>query len=807
MTNHWNDLKNTDCALIMGGNPAENHPLAFRWLLKAREERGAKVLVVDPRVSRSASQADHYCRLRSGTDIAFIGGIFKYVLDNKLYWEEYVANYTNASFIIDDKFSFNDGLFSGYNQEKRTYDPASWAYKLGPDGQPLRDMTLQDPRCVLQLMKQHYSRYDVDTVCKITGADKEDYLKICETYAATGKPDKTGVILYAMGITQHTVGSQNVRAFAMLQLLLGNIGVPGGGVAAMRGESNVQGSTDMALLFHLLPGYVGSPDAKIQHENLAAYNATETPATGYWQNKPKFLVSMLKAWWGDAATRENDFAYHYLPKKDPGRLGGYSHIALFEAMHKGDIKGLFIFGSNPIVGGPNANKEQEALCNLDWMVAIDLWETETSQFWKPEAWAKSGVKARTPKDINTEVFLLPACSSYEKEGTISNSGRWMQYRWKSAEPVGESRSDLEIIDQLTKRIKKQYEGSNDPKDRPILDLTWDYGHGHEPDLMMVATEMNGVDLTTGKRVGTFGALKDDGTTACGIWILAGCYPEGQDYLPKRRSLEDPSGLGQYSNWSWCWPVNRRILYNRCSADLNGKPWDESRKLIWWDPNAVDAATGTAGKWVGYDVPDFGVTTNPSAPGGRNPFIMRAEGVGCLFATGSQMKEGPFPEHYEPWESPVVNLLNSQPFNPVVMVWEPDKQGKKDQYPIIGTTYRVTEHWQAGAMTRNLPWLAELVPNVYVEMSEDLAKEKGIKGGDQVIIESARGSITAYAMVTKRIKPFIINGEKYHQIGVLWHFGHSGFAVGEPANRLTPHIGDGNTMIPEYKAWLCNIRRA
>lgn len=804
MTNHWNDLKNTDCALIMGGNPAENHPMAFRWLLKAREERGAKILVVDPRISRSAAQADHYARLRSGTDIAFIGGMFKYILDNELYHKEYVANYTNASFIIDDRFEFNDGLFSGYDPEKRSYDKSSWAYKTGPDGKPLRDMTLQHPRCVLQLMKKHYSRYDVDTVCKITGTPKEDYMKIVETYAETGKPNKTGVMLYAMGLTQHTVGTQNVRSFAMLQLLLGNVGRPGGGVAAMRGESNVQGSTDMALLYHILPGYIGTPNANMKNADWASYCKNETPSSGYWSNKPKFLTSLLKAWWGDACNKDNDYAYHYLPKNDPNRPGGYSHIALFEAMHAGEIKGLFIFGSNPIVGGPNANKEHEALCNLDWMVAVDLWETETSQFWKPEAWAKTKVNAKSPKDIKTEVFLLPACSSYEKEGTVSNSGRWMQYRWKSAEPVGESKADLEIIYQLMKNIKKQYEGSNDPKDRPILDLTWDYGDGHEPDLLLVAREINGYDTTTGRRLSSFGQLKDDGTTCSGNWIYCGCYPEGQDYLSKRRSLDDPSGLGQYSNWAWCWPLNRRIIYNRCSADPNGKPWDEERKLIWWDPNAVDAKSGAVGKWVGYDVPDFGVTKAPSAPGGKDPFIMRPEGVGCIWAVRN---EGPIPEHYEPWESPTVNLLNSQPFNPAIKVWEPDKRGDKERFPIIGTTYRVSEHWQAGAMTRNLPWLAEIVPNVYVEMSEELAKEKGIKGGDKVVIETSRGEITAYAMVTKRIKPFEINGEKVHQIGVLWHFGHAGYAVGDQANRLTGHIGDANTMIPEYKAWLCNIRRA
>lgn len=813
MTNHWIDLKNTDCALIIGGNPAENHPISFKWLTEAREKRNAKIIVVDPRFSRSAAQADVYAPLRPGTDIAFLGGMINYILQNELYFKDYVLNYTNASYIIDDAYSFdpNTGLFSGYNPEKRTYDTASWAYKKDAAGNPMKDPTLQHPRCVLNLMKEHYKRYDVDTVCKVTGTPKEAYMKVLETFAATGKPDKSGVVMYAMGITQHTVGSQNVRAIGILQLLLGNIGVPGGGVAAMRGESNVQGSTDMALLFHYLPGYLGSPDAKAAHATLDDYLKAETPPTGFWSNKPKFMISLLKAWYGDAATKENGYAYDYLPKKDPNRPGGYSHIALFEAMHKGDIKGLMIFGSNPIVGGPNANKEQEALCNLDWLVAVDLWETETSAFWKPEAWAKSGVNARSPKDIKTEVFLLPACGSYEKEGTVSNSGRWIQYRWKGAEPVGESKSDLWIINQIMLRLKKAYAGSTDPKDRPILDLTWNYGQHEEPELELVVKEMNGYTVADGKPLPGIAALKDDGSTASGVWIWAGIYPEEGKYLAKRRSNEDKTGIGQYLEWAYSWPANRRIVYNRASADPSGKPWSEDKKLIWWDPNAIaDPLTGAKGKWVGLDVPDFKADLAPNQPGGTGAFMMRPELVGCLFSVPSaagKMNEGPLPEHYEPWESPVPNLLNKQQLNPVVKVWEPDKQGKKDRFPIVGTTYRVTEHWQAGAMTRNLPWLAEIVPNCFVEMSEELAKKKGIKSGDKVVLTTTRGEVTAYAMVTKRIKPLVCNGEVIDQVGIIWHFGFNGVVTGEPANRLTPHIGDGNTMIPEYKAWLCDIRRA
>lgn len=814
MTNHWNDLQNTDVALIMGGNPAENHPISFKWLMKAKEKRNAKFVVVDPRISRSATLADQYVPIRPGTDLALMGWLIKEILEKELYNKEYVLTHTNGPFLIDDAYSFSDGLFSGYNAEKKTYDKTTWAYKKDAAGKPLKDPTLQDPRCVINIMKEHYKRYTQDVVMKVTGCSNSECMdKLLEIVSSTAAKDKSMVIMYAMGTTQHTVGSQNVRAFAVLQLLLGNMGVPGGGIAAMRGESNVQGSTDMGLLFHLLPGYLGSPDAKAAHATLDDYLKAETPPTGFWSNKPKFMISLLKAWFGDKATKENGYLYDYIPKKNPDRPGGYSHIALFEAMYKGDIKGAMIFGANPIVGGPNANKEQEALTKLDWLVAVDLWETETSVFWKPEAWQKS--IAKKPEDIKTEVFLLPACGSYEKEGTVSNSSRWVQYRWKSAEPVGESMSDMWIINQIMERVKKLYASSTDPKDKPIQDLTWNYGHGHEPDVMLVAKEMNGYTIADGKPLSGIGALKDDGTTACGLWVWAGIMPEEGKYRAKDRDNNDKSGIGQYSNWAYAWPANRRIVYNRASADAEGKPWSEAKKLLWWDPTMpVDAKDPNSkiGRWTGLDIPDIGVGTAPNDPTGAGVggFFMRPENVGCMFSVPSAvgtMNEGPLPEHYEPWESPFANLLSKQNLNPVVKVWEPDKQSKKDKYPIIGTTYRLTEHWQSGTMTRNLPWLAEIVPNVYVEMSESLAKEKGIKSGDKVIVSNARGEITAYAMVTKRLKPFKANGESAEVIGVIWHFGFNGVASGDPANRLTPHVGDGNTMIPEYKAWLCDVRRA
>lgn len=784
MTNHWSDLQNTDVALIMGGNPAENHPISFRWLTKAKE-RGAKILSVDPRFTRTSSKADVYAQLRSGTDIAFMGGMIKYAMDNELYHKDYVVNYTNASFIVKEDYKFDDGLFSGYDEATRKYDRATWAFETNEDGTPKEDKTLKHPRSVFQIMKKHYERYDVETVTSVTGTSKEDYLKVCETFCSTGQVGKSGTIMYAMGTTQHTVGSQNVRAFGIIQLLLGNIGLPGGGINAMRGESNVQGSTDFALLYHILPGYVGMPVAKEQHKDLAAYNENETPPSGYWSNKPKFLVSMLKSWYGDHATKKNDFLYDYLPKGNKN----YSHINLFKAMYNGDLEGAFLFGTNPVVGGPNAGKEKEALGNLKWLVAVDLWETESSAFWQKEA-------GSDPATIGTEVFFLPAASSYEKEGSVSNSSRWMQYRWKAIGPKGQSIADLEIMNRLMLEIKDLYKNEKTPAAKPVNALTWDYGKDH-PDIDLVCKEINGYDLTTGKLLPGFGALKDDGTTTSGNWIYSGFYPEEGKNRSKNRDSKDTGG-GNFLNWSFAWPANRRILYNRASADLNGKPWSEDKKVIWWD--------SVQKSWVGYDVPDFVPTKAPSDEGGNKPFIMIKDGVGGIFAG---MNEGPLPEHYEPFESPVANAFSSVELNPAVEIHEGEFNLKGDykDFPIVATTYRVSEHWQSGSMTRNQEWLSELVGHMFIEISEELAKEKGIKNKDMVIVSTARGEIEAHAMVTKRFKPYTIQGQKVHHIGMPWHFGYKGFATGDTANRLTPHIGDANTTIPEYKAFLCNVRRA
>ncbi len=783
--------------MIIGSNAAENHPLSFKWVTKAME-RGATVIHVDPRFTRTSAKAHIYAPLRSGTDIAFIGGLINYVLQNKLYHEEYVKKYTDASFIVDPKFSFSDGVFSGYDKKKRSYDKAKggWKFETDSNGNPKQDPSLKHPRCVFQLLKKHYAPYTPEKVSQITGMPVETFKKVAEAYCATGKPGKAGTIMYAMGTTQHTYGTQNVRSYAVLQLLLGNVGVSGGGINALRGESNVQGSTDYAILFHILPGYLKTPRAS--NVNLKAYIDKWTPKTllgdksaNWWQNTPKYIVSLLKAYWGDNATKENDFAYNFLPKLDEHTA--YHHMGLFEAMYDGKIKGLLVFGQNPAVGGPNAGKERKALEKLEWMVAVDLWETETMNFWR-----RPGVD---PRSIKTEVFALPAAASVEKEGSITNSGRWMQWRYKAVDPPGEAKSDLWILGQLYHALRTRYEKGGTFPD-PIVKLSWNYGNGEEPDVHMVAKECNGYamrdfeikgkKIRKGQQIPSFAYLTDDGSTCSGNWLYCGSYAEDGNRAARRDNSDAPNGIGLYPNWAWCWPVNRRILYNRASVDEAGRPWDKEHWVIRWNE--------AAGKWEG-DVPDGGWK-----PGTKYPFIMKPHGHGVLFGLGR--KDGPFPTHYEPVESPVANALYSQQNNPAVQFWprEMNKLGDPKRYPIVATTYRLVEHWQAGQMTRNLAWLAELVPDMFVEISQELAKEKAISHGDKVRVKTARGSVVAYALVTNRFRPFKLNGKVVHQIGLPWHWGYSGLVRGDSANVLTPHVGDANTSIPEYKAFLCDVEK-
>jgi formate dehydrogenase major subunit len=840
MTNDWVDLKNSDVIFVIGANPASNHPASFTWINDTRE-RGAKLIVVDPAFTRSAAVADVYAPIRPGTDIVFLGGIINYALQTKAYNAEYVQAYTNARTLVNAGFrgpADLDGLFSGFNFETKTYATSTWQYQseqvqvkvkdasgnetIKEVSVPKQAASLDDPNTVFSILKQHYSRYTPEMVERICGTPRDKFLQVARLFVSTSVPDKSGTILYAMGQTQHTVGTQNVRSMAILQLLLGNIGIPGGGVNALRGESNVQGSTDMALLFGDLPGYLGAPTDK--HIDLQAYAAKFDP-TSYWVNGPRFIVNLLKAWFGDAATKDNNYAYDYLPKTS----GNYSWIPLFQAMGAGKLKGLFCMGQNPAVSGPNARMERQALNKLDWLVVMDLFETETASFWKAP-----GVDS---KAINTEVFLLPALDAMEKSGTIVTSGRRIQWRYKVANGPGDAHSDIWILDRLVKALKSLYKDSPDRKDRPILDLAWAYGDDPEPDVEIVAREINGYAIedakdATGKVIlekgqllpafATIASAANYDAIACGNWLYAGYFAPADDgrgiWRPaaRRRGQKDPGNLGLYPYWGFTWPANRHILYNRASAKPDGTPWAENKKLVWWDAQAK--------KWTGYDVPDFVATKAPDAKAdpaglglatqsGADAFIMKADGKGWLFAP-SGLAEGPLPEHYEPLESPTANLLSKTQVNPVVKVWNTDKDkaigdkvGTFDQYPVICTTFRLGEHWQAGAMSRTLPWLAEIQPDLFVLLGPELAAARGINNGDKVTLNSARGAIQAVAMISGRIKPLIIDGKPVHIVRIPWHWGWQGIAVGDVVNDLTPHVGDGNTMIPEYKAFLVDVKKA
>jgi formate dehydrogenase major subunit len=814
MTNHWIDIQYSDCVLIMGSNAASNHPISFKYVLKAME-RGAKLISVDPRFTQTSAKADIYAPLRSGTDIAFLGGMIKYILDNDLIQKEYVKNYTNASFLVNPKFKLpgdNEGVFSGLEDGK--YNKSSWSFQEDAGGVVKKDATLQNPHCVFQLLKKHYSRYNLDIVSKITGTPKEKLSEIYKEYSKTGKTGKAGTIMYAMGWTQHTVGVQNIRTMSIIQLLLGNMGVSGGGINALRGESNVQGSTDHCLLFHILPGYLKTPRAS--QPTLADYNKKYTPTTkepgslNWWNNYPKYSASLLRAHYGMNAAPEE--AYSYLPKLDDGK--NYSWLTIFDKMCKGNFSGFFAWGQNPACSGASSNKTRQALAKLDWMVNVNIFDNETGSFWKGPG--------MNPSKVKTEVFMLPCAASIEKEGSITNSGRWMQWRYKAVNPPGEAMPDGEIINELCRKVKKLYEKEGGVAPEPIAKLSWEYGSEGKIDTHIIAKEINGYFLKDkeikgalykkGTLVPSFAYLQDDGSTSSGNWLYCNSYTE-KGNMAARRGKKDTSGIGLYPEWSWCWPVNRRIIYNGASVDLKGKPWDPEHPVIAWDGS----------KWVG-DVPD-GV----AAPGsGRPPFIMKPHGVASIFGPG--LADGPFSEHYEPLECPVEkNLMSPQFINPTIKRWDKEGTGTDvdaratcdPRFPFVCSTYRVSEHWQTGLMTRWCPWLAELQPEMFVEMGVDLARMKGIKNGERVIVRSVRGEVEAVAIVTPRFKPFKVNGATVHEVGIPWHFGWVTtamrkyargdkkpeiFTSGDSANLLTPFIGDANTMIPESKAFMVNIEK-
>ena len=803
MTNHYIDIKNADVILIMGSNAAEMHPISFKWVLRAREQRGAKIIHVDPRFTRTSALADHYIALRSGTDIAFLGGMIKYILDNNKYFEEYVKEYTNASCIIDDKFEFKDGLFSGYDPATRKYDKSTWVFKLDDKGIPQKDPTFQNPRCVLQMLKAHYSRYDIDKVSAITGTPVEDLKTVFELYASTGVRDKAGTELYALGWTQHTVGVQNIRTMSIIQLLLGNMGIAGGGINALRGEPNVQGSTDHAILSHILPGYLKAPVASLA--TLEQYLKKNTPTTkepqsaNWYQNYPKYMVSLMKSWYGDKATKENDFGYANVPKLDDGQ--DCTVLNMIDKMYEGKIKGFTCIGQDPACSLPNANKVREAFAKLDWMVHVNIFDNETASFWKGPG--------LDPKKVKTEVFLLPAAASMEKEGSMSNSGRMLQWKYVAEKPPGDALSVGDILCRLVSKLKDLYKKQKGSFPDPIVNLVWNYADAKgNYDALATSKAVNGYfleDVTIGDKtykkgqcVPGFGNLQADGKTSCGNWIYSGAFTADGTNLMTRRKKDDPTGLGLYPEWGWAWPVNRRILYNRASVDKDGNPFDPSRPLLKWEN----------GKWVG-DVPDGPWPPMSDKEKGKLPFIMKPDGVGALFGPG--MAEGPFPEHYEPLEGPLSkNLLSAQLNNPAIKIFSKScdvYSGCDPKFPFVCTTYSCTEHWCTGAETRWMSWLTEAQPQAYVEISKELAELRGIKNGEKVRVESPRGKVECVAMVTTRFRPFTVGGQTIHQVGMTFNYGWL-FPkdCGDTANLLTPTAGDANTGTPEYKAFMVNVTK-
>ncbi len=796
MTNSWIDIKNTDCCLIIGSNAAEHHPICFKWVLKAKEERGAQIIHVDPKFSRTSARSDFHVPLRSGTDIAFMGGMINYILTKEKYFKEYVNEYTNASFLVNPGFSFNNGVFSGYNAKTRIYDKSSWQFQKDEKGVIKRDTSLKNPNCVFQLLKKHYSRYTLDKVSAITGVSKDNLLRVFEAYTATGTRDKAGTILYALGWTQHTVGVQNIRTSGIIQLLLGNTGVAGGGVNALRGEPNVQGTTDHCILYNVLPGYLPLPRANMP--TLEEYNKKTTPVThipesvNWWQHRPKYMTSYLKGYFGKYATKENDFGYSWLPKGDVAkseREGDYSCLYCYEKMAKGEIKGGSIWAHNPCQSIPNSNNVRQALTNLDFLYIAEVHQNETTDFWHGPG--------MDPKKIKTEVFLFPSCHRLEKEGSISSSQRMIGWHYQAAKPKGKSKAMGQIMIEIMNELIDLYKSEGGVHKEPIVNLNWYKKYDAEA----IAKRINGYHVggeKKGKLLTGFGDFAADGTTAALNWLYAGSITDEDGNRLKRTGLAQTpmqKKVGIFPNYGWTWPMNRWILYNRASVDKNGQPWDPSRAIIRWD----------GAKWEG-DVPDGGYP--PMAKGGKNPFIMLPDGLGQLYGTG--LVDGPFPEHYEPTETPITNHgFSGQLTSPCSKIIPTDKIAPPadPRYPIVLTTYSLTEHWCGGSETRMVPSLLEAEPQLYVEMSHELAKEKGIKNGDPVILESIRGRCEAVAMVTVRIVPFKIQGKTVHLVGMPFAFGWTKPGIGDATNRLTLYTGDPNTSIPEYKACQVNIRKA
>ncbi|CEJ13953.1 Formate dehydrogenase-O major subunit precursor [bacterium YEK0313] len=802
MTNSWTDIKNTDLVVIMGGNAAEAHPCGFKWVTEAKANRGAKLIVVDPRYTRSASVSDLYAPIRQGTDIAFLLGLINYCITNdKVQWD-YTRAFTNATYVVKEGFAYQDGLFTGYDEQRRDYDRSTWEYEIGADGFAVVDETLQHPRCVWNLLKQHVAVYTPEMVSRICGTPRDTFLKVAAMVAECSAKTKTMTSMYALGWTQHSKGSQNIRAMAMLQLILGNIGVRGGGMNALRGHSNIQGLTDIGLMSNLIPGYLTIPMEREttfdSYMSTRGFRPLRPGQMSFWQNYRKFFVSFQKAMWGAAATPANNYAYDWLPKLD---VPAYDVLRAFELMHQGKMTGYFCQGFNPLLSFPNRAKLTAALSKLKFLVTMDPLETETARFWENHGEYNNV----DPAKIQTEVIQLPSTCFAEDEGSLVNSSRWLQWHWPGATPPGEAKHDTWIMAQIFLRLKALYEREGGKVPEPIVNLDWRYRDPGEPSPDELARELNGYVLEDvadpndpskrllekGKQLAGFGLLRDDGTTMAGCWIYTGCYTEAGNQMA-RRDTSDPDETGAYAKWAWSWPANRRILYNRASADIEGKPWDATRKLIEWN--------GTA--WTGYDVPDIAANAKPDQVG---PFIMNPEGVSRLF-TRAMMRDGPFPVHYEPFEAPIANVIAPKiRGNPAARVFRGDMEqfGEAREFPYAATSYRLTEHFHF--WTKHAQINASLQPEFFVEIGEALAREKGIVSGSMVRVFSKRGSVKARAVVTKRIMPLTCDGRTVHVVGIPLHWGFTGAArKGFGPNSLTPYVGDANIETPEYKAFLVDI---
>ncbi len=815
---------------------AECHPVGFQWVMEAKA-RGAKIIHVDPRFTRTSAVADLHVPIRAGSDIAFLGGLVNFILENGREFREYVVAYTNAATIVDERFVDSedlDGLFSGWDEESASYDDATWQYEgmgsgdtAGQDDseaaqgeshgsggaqahedQPATDPSLEHPRCVFQLLKKHYRRYTSEMVEQVCGVPQESFLEVAEALCTNSGRERTGAFCYAVGWTHHTVGAQYIRTASIVQLLLGNIGRPGGGILALRGHASIQGSTDIPTLYNLLPGYLPMPHAG-QHDDLAGYLEANGPKNGFWGHFPAYAVSLLKAYWGDAATPDNDFGFDWLPRID----GDHSHYQTVQGMLAGDVKGFVVLGENPAVGSANGRMQRFGLAELDWLVVRDLSEIETAAFWYDSPEIRTGESSTA--EIGTEVFFLPAAAHTEKEGSFTNTQRLLQWHDKAVDPPGDARSDLWFTYHLGRIIREKLAASTEERDAPIHHVTWDYpteGSLDEPCAEAVLAEINGWDID-GRPISAYPELEADGSTACGCWIYAGCRADGVNQARRRKPGRDQTWVAP--EWGWAWPANRRILYNRASADPAGEPWSERKRYVWWDAEAD--------QWTGEDVPDFVADMAPDyepadgataemALRGDEPFVMQADGKGWLYAP-SGLKDGPLPTHYEPAESPFPNPLYGQQANParqeLVSPLNPENPSAEalgaDRYPYVATTYRLTEHHTAGGMSRFVGRLSELQPEMFCEVSPQLAKERQLEHGGWATIITSRTAIEARVLVTERIRPLRVGGRVLHQVGLPYHWGGRGLSTGDSANDLTGISMDPNVHIQESKAMTCDIQ--